>query len=114
MAFIVELWQSVFTPGTTPALMKALHATFILLFISLFWLIYVTGSIHYINLSVIALLLYGSVLWFVKELEQAKLKTNEELLQEGEEKKEGETESTKAEGSGVSSEKAAPVRKRKV
>lgn len=114
MAFIVELWQSVFTPGTTPALMKALHATFILLFISLFWLIYVTGSIHYINLLVIALLLYGSVLWFVKELEQAKLKTNEELLQEGEEKKEGETESTKAEGLGVSSEKAAPVRKRKV
>lgn len=113
MAFITELWQSVFTPGTSPALMKALHATFIMLFISLFWLIYVTRSIHYINLLVIALLLYVSVLWFVKELEQAKLKTNEELLQEGEGEKKSEQDATKAESLGSGSQNG-PVRKRKV
>lgn len=115
MAFLTELWQSVFTPGPTPALMKALHASFVLLFISLFWLIYVTRSIHYINLLVIALLLYGTVIWFVNELEKEKLKTNEELLKEGEGEKDAapESEAKKAESLG-SEPQAAPVRKRKV
>lgn len=114
MAFLVELWESIFTPGTTPALMKATHGSFLLLGISLLWLIYVTRSIHYINLFVIALCLYGSVLWFVKELEQAKLKSNEELQKkETKEEKESEMEGTpEKRNEGVSS--SGPVRKRKV
>ncbi|GME72060.1 unnamed protein product [[Candida] boidinii] len=51
--FFEELWKSVFEPG----------------------------SIHFINLLVISLLLWGSVTWFIFELEKQKglLKTNEEL-----------------------------------
>lgn len=117
MAFIVELWESIFTPGTSPALLKATHGSFILLLLSLLSLIYYTRSIHFINLFVIALLLYASVIWFVHELQNAKLKNNEELENdegkgktEGEEKTEGkETEKAKASGAAVKS----PIRKRK-
>ncbi|CUM64086.1 uncharacterized protein PRCAT00001675001 [Priceomyces carsonii] len=79
MAFITELWESVFTPGTSPALIKATHGSFILLIISLISLIYLSGSIHFINLLIIALFLYGTVVWFINELQQLKLKANEEL-----------------------------------
>ncbi|EDK36205.1 hypothetical protein PGUG_00303 [Meyerozyma guilliermondii ATCC 6260] len=79
MSFIEELWQSVFTPGTTPALIKATHGSFALLIASLIWLIYLSRSIHFVNLLVIALLLYGTVFWFIGELERTKLMSNEEL-----------------------------------
>lgn len=79
MAFLVELWESIFTPGTTPALLKATHVSFVLLHFSLLLLIYLTRSIHFINLLVIALLLHGTVTWFVNELKNAKLKENAEL-----------------------------------
>lgn len=35
------------------------------------------------NLLVIAILLYAAVIWFIKELEQVKLKDNDELDAEG-------------------------------
>ncbi|CAX39905.1 V-type ATPase assembly factor, putative [Candida dubliniensis CD36] len=79
MSFFVELWESVFTPGTTPALITATHVSFILLIISLLVLIFLTKSIHFINLLVIAVLLYASVFWFINELQQVKLKSNDEL-----------------------------------
>lgn len=84
MSFFVELWESVFTPGTTPALITATHASFILLIISLIVLIVLTKSIHFINLLVIATLLYGTVFWFINELQNVKLQTNEELSKKGE------------------------------
>ncbi|OUM53945.1 hypothetical protein BVG19_g3282 [[Candida] boidinii] len=79
--FFEELWKSVFEPGTNPALIIATHTSFLLLVISLITLIYLSGSIHFINLLVISLLLWGSVTWFIFELEKQKglLKTNEEL-----------------------------------
>lgn len=128
MSFFVELWESVFTPGTTPALIKATHASFIMLIISLLFLIYLSGSIHFINLLVIALLLYGSVIWFINELNQAKLKdvsalekedgsvdtvaetavnTNKEL----DEKKSSEVKST---GASQGVPKSIPIKRRKV
>lgn len=82
MAFVVELWESIFTPGTTPALLKATHASFILLILSLVSLIVLTKSIHFINLLVIAILFYITVIWFVNELQAEKLKTNEQLNDE--------------------------------
>lgn len=94
MAFITELWESVFTPGTTPALIKATHASFILLIISLISLIFLSRSIHFVNLLIIAILLYAAVIWFIKELEQVKLKDNDQLDAEGK-----EAEGTEAEGS---------------
>lgn len=121
MSFFIELWESVFTPGTTPALIKATHASFIMLIISLLSLIYLTRSIHFINLLVIALMLYGSVIWFINELNQAKLKDNSTL-----EKEDGsvETEGAKdvtvkgpvaAKSTGISKDfsKPIPVKKRK-
>lgn len=99
MAFLVELWESIFTPGTSPALLKATHASFILLLLSLLSLIFYTRSIHFINLFVIALLLYASVIWFVHELQNAKLKDNEELAKkEGERETDNETEGKEVEG----------------
>lgn len=77
--FIIDLWESIFTPGTTPALITATHGSFILLISSLLVLIYVTKSIHFFNLLVIAVLLYGTVIWFISELQKAKLQSNEEL-----------------------------------
>lgn len=112
MAFIVELWESIFTPGTTPALLKATHASFILLLLSLLSLIYYTRSIHFINLFVIAGLLYGSVIWFVNELKHTKLQSNEALAgEEKEEKKEkeGTTASTT-----TAKAPSASIKKRKV
>lgn len=113
MSFFVELWESVFTPGTLPALMKATHASFVLLLLSLLTLVYLTRSIHYINLLVIALLLYASVIWFVSELQSAKLKNNEELIAAAE--KEAAEKVTEDESEAkTTATKAAPVRKRKV
>lgn len=107
MAFIVELWESIFTPGTTPALMKATHASFILLLFSLLALIYYTRSVHFINLFVIALLLYALVMWFVYELQQSKLKTNDEL-----ENSEQSVE-VKGQATGVAEATKPQVKKRK-
>lgn len=83
MSFIQELWDSVFTPGTSPALIKATHASFVLLILSLITLIFMTRSIHFINLLVISVCLYAAVIWFIEELKKAKLKSNEELATEG-------------------------------
>ncbi|ODV94599.1 hypothetical protein PACTADRAFT_50472 [Pachysolen tannophilus NRRL Y-2460] len=83
-SFITELWESVFTPGTTPALVKATHGSFLVLIISLITLIFVSGSIHFFNLLVIATLLWGTVTWFINELEKEKLKSNQDLSKENE------------------------------
>lgn len=126
MSFFVELWESVFTPGTTPALIKATHASFIMLIVSLLSLIYLTRSIHFINLLVIALMLYGSVIWFINELNQAKLKDNSTLEKEdgsveteskvGTDKDVDVKKATKATSTGASKDisKPIPVKKRKV
>lgn len=83
--FFVELWDSVFTPGTSPALIRATHGSFVLLVVSLVWMVFTSRSIHFFNLLIIALCLWASVTWFVAELAKAKadLKTNEQLAKEG-------------------------------
>lgn len=86
MSFFVDLWDSVFTPGTNPALVRATHTSFVLLVMSLIWMVYTSKSIHFFNLLIIAICLWASVTWFLSELEKEKanLKTNEELAKEGE------------------------------
>ena len=103
MSFIEELWQSVFTPGTTPALIKATHGSFALLIASLIWLIYLSRSIHFVNLLVIALLLYGTVFWCIGELERKKLMSNEELdkASENASEKDASGKSTATENTGT-------------
>lgn len=80
--FITDLWDSVFQPGTTPALIQATHGSFFLLMLVLGWMVYHTGSIHFINLFVIAGCLWAAVTWFLSELKKVKLKTNEELAKD--------------------------------
>lgn len=96
MSFLVELWESIFTPGTSPALIKATHGSFILLLLSLLFLIYYTKSIHFINLFFIALFLYAAVIWFVNELKSVKLKENQDLLSEGTQSKDAKQEEESA------------------
>ena len=78
-SFVLELWELIFTPGTNGALLVATHALFVLLLTLLAALTWYLGLIHFLNLLVIASVLYGLVIWFIGELRQAKLKTNEEL-----------------------------------
>jgi Ca2+/Na+ antiporter len=114
MAFITELWESVLTPGTTPALIKATHASFIMLIISLISLIFLSGSIHFVNLLVIAVLLYGCVVWFINELEKVKLEAKEEKEKEGVPEKTVEAKDEVKEDVKVTAiPSSSPVKKRK-
>ncbi|KAL3232530.1 V-type ATPase assembly factor PKR1 [Nakaseomyces bracarensis] len=79
MSFFVSLWQSIFEPGTSPQLIIATHVSFTALLLSLIWLIYSTGIIHFYVLFVIATFLWITVIWFINELKQVKLKSNDEL-----------------------------------
>lgn len=77
--FFVGLWESVFQPGTSPQLVVATHTSFFLLLCVLGSQIFITGNGHFIALFVIALLLWITVIWFINELNQLKLQSNEEL-----------------------------------
>lgn len=93
MSFFVELWNSIFTPGTTPQLVIATHASFIALFITLGWLIFVTkGNIHFIALLVIAVLLWISIIWFINELKNVNLQDNTQLEESSSSTKKDESE----------------------
>lgn len=94
IGFIEELWQSIFTPGATPTLVLATHVTFALLVTLLTVFSFLTRSIHIINLLVLALLLWGTLTWFIAELEKTKdLKDNDQLSKD----ESGKEESTKVE-----------------
>lgn len=81
LGFVEDLWQSVFMPGATPALVLATHVTFALLVILLATFAFLTGSIHIINLFVISLLLWGTLTWFIAELKRADNAEKEKALE---------------------------------
>lgn len=70
MSFIVELWNSVFTPGLTPTLVLATHITFAFLLLTLSVFVFLTRSIHLVNLLVISILLWVTLTWFINELKK--------------------------------------------
>ncbi|QLQ78094.1 hypothetical protein HG537_0A03410 [Torulaspora globosa] len=79
-SFFVALWESIFQPGTTPQLVVATHVSFIALLTTLVWQIYATnGNFHFYALFFIALCLWVSVMWFIRELKSVDLKNNEQL-----------------------------------
>lgn len=86
--FLVDLWESIFTPGTTPTLIKATHGSFVLLILSLLFLIWNALNIHTVMLLVIALCLWATLTWFIAEVaklkKEGKLKTDQELKEEAE------------------------------
>jgi cytoskeletal protein RodZ len=70
--FMVNLWESIFTPGPTPTLLIATNATFGALQLVLFSLLLFTHSIHFAILSVLCAGLWYAINWFAREVEAAK------------------------------------------
>ncbi|KAL2266607.1 hypothetical protein VTJ83DRAFT_5959 [Remersonia thermophila] len=68
--FIVELWESIFTPGPTPTLLVATNVTFAALQLVLALLLYATFSVHFFVLSVLCAGLWGAINWFARELQE--------------------------------------------
>ncbi|CCE64068.1 hypothetical protein TPHA_0G02320 [Tetrapisispora phaffii CBS 4417] len=115
MSFFVELWNSVFTPGTSPQLIIATNLSFLALIITLIWLIVQTnGNIHFIILLSIATILWITVIWFINELKSVKLMTNEELGTEETKNKDVNTETQAKKASGVSKSSTKKISSRKV
>ncbi|KAK9380441.1 ER protein Pkr1-domain-containing protein [Kockiozyma suomiensis] len=70
--FVADLWDSIFTPGTTPTLVKATHYSFGALIVTLVTLCISTMNKHFFFLTAIALGLWGGITWFIQELEKMK------------------------------------------
>ena len=70
--FLVELWESIFTPGPPPALLMAANASFAALQLLFFVLLIATYSIHFVVLSVLCGGLWYSINWFAREIAIAK------------------------------------------
>jgi hypothetical protein len=66
--FFEDLWESIFTPGPTPSLLKATNISFACLQVLLFVLLVVTYSVHFIILSGLCAGLWWAVNWFAAEL----------------------------------------------
>lgn len=64
-----DLWNSIFTPGTTPTLLIATNASFAALQFLLLILFLSTYSIHFFILSVISAGLWYAINWFARELQ---------------------------------------------
>ncbi|KAM0322900.1 hypothetical protein ACHAQA_009242 [Verticillium albo-atrum] len=70
-SFAENLWESVFTPGTTPTLLYATNATFAALQLVLLALLAATYSVHFIVLSLLCAGLWRAINWFAAELQIA-------------------------------------------
>ncbi|KAF4581139.1 Endoplasmic reticulum, protein Pkr1 [Ophiocordyceps camponoti-floridani] len=64
-----DLWDAIFTPGTTPALLRATNMSFACLQLVLGALLAATTSPHFVVLSGLCAVLWYSVNWFVAEME---------------------------------------------
>jgi hypothetical protein len=58
-----SLWDSIFTPGPTPILIKAMNLSFIALFALLVPLIFVTKNIHVFFLTILGVGLWIGMQW---------------------------------------------------
>lgn len=67
--FLEELWNSIFTPGTTPTLLVATNASFGALQFLLLILLTATYSIHFLILSLLCAGLWYAINWFARELQ---------------------------------------------
>jgi hypothetical protein len=71
LAFITDLFQSIFTPGPTPSLLVATNVSFACLQTVLVLLLITTYSIHFLILSFLSAGLWWAINWFVAELNAA-------------------------------------------
>lgn len=70
--FLVDLWESIFTPGPTPTLLIATNASFGALQLLLLILLIATYSVHFVVLSILCAGLWYSINWFAREIQIAK------------------------------------------
>ncbi|KAF2278330.1 Pkr1-domain-containing protein [Westerdykella ornata] len=69
--FLVDLWESIFTPGPTPTLLVATNASFAALQFVFFALLLATYSIHFVILSILCGGLWWAINWFAGEIRAA-------------------------------------------
>lgn len=62
--FVSDLWESVFTPGVSPALLKATYGAFVLLITTLTTLLLFTRNIHVLALLIVTICLITSLIWY--------------------------------------------------
>lgn len=67
-AFFSDLWESVFTPGPTPVLLRAANVTFAALQLIFLALLFLTHSLHFVALSFICAGLWWAINWFAAEV----------------------------------------------
>src|SRR5271168_5149292 len=60
----VSLWDSIFTPGPTPILVRAMNLAFLALIALLVPLIYATRNIHVFLLTLLAIGLWIAMQWY--------------------------------------------------
>jgi hypothetical protein len=63
-AFVTSLWESVFTPGPTPVLVKAMNLSFFALFALLIPMTYFTQNIHVFLLTILSVGLWVAMQWY--------------------------------------------------
>ncbi|KFH45009.1 V-type ATPase assembly factor-like protein [Hapsidospora chrysogenum ATCC 11550] len=101
-SFMVDLWESIFTPGPTAPLLKAANASFASLQLVLLALLLATYNVHCVVLSVLCAGLWWSVNWFAAELriaqEEEKRKQQEE---EGQSERQDDSSDTEVEGAKI-------------
>ncbi|UNI21049.1 SMK killer toxin resistance protein [Purpureocillium takamizusanense] len=85
-SFVTDLWESIFTPGPTPPLLRAANASFAALQLVLAAMLYATGSLHCVVLSVLCAGLWWAVNWFAAELAVVQREQKRRQDDEGEKK----------------------------
>ncbi|BFZ53180.1 SMK killer toxin resistance protein [Savitreella phatthalungensis] len=70
--FAVELWNSIFTPGVTPTLLKATYGSFALLICTLSTVLFFTRNVHVLALLILSCGLVASLSWFLAEVDKMK------------------------------------------
>jgi len=61
----VSLWDSIFTPGPTPILVRAMNISFLALILLLVPLAYITQNIHVVILTLLSGGLWIAMQWLV-------------------------------------------------
>jgi hypothetical protein len=97
--FLVNLWESVFTPGPTPTLLVATNASFAALQLLFFALLIATYSVHFVVLSGLCAGLWWAINWFAAEIRTAQA-AEEEAKRIREARRENQKGKTGAGGEG--------------
>lgn len=87
--FGTDLWKSILTPGVTPVLVQATHASFAALLTVLIGMLVATKSLHFVALSLIAVSLWAAITWFIGEVR--KIQEEQKEQKEAEETSQDET-----------------------